>query len=75
MMGHSERSLAHAAAGDAVGPLRRVRGHRELQHQAGARGAGGGVGDGCACGGSRPRVWRRSKDSDQSSRGVRAVTH
>jgi hypothetical protein len=27
-------AIAHAAAADAVGPLRRVRGRRELQHQA-----------------------------------------
>jgi hypothetical protein len=39
---NSAGSLAHAAAGDAGGPLRCVRGHRELQHQARARGAGGG---------------------------------
>jgi hypothetical protein len=31
------------------GPLRRVRGRRELQHQARARGAGGGVGTGSIC--------------------------
>lgn len=41
--GANGRPFSHAAAGDALGPLRRVRGHHELQHQARARGATNGL--------------------------------
>ncbi|CAA9380173.1 MAG: hypothetical protein AVDCRST_MAG89-5319, partial [uncultured Gemmatimonadetes bacterium] len=75
-------SLAHAIAGDAVGPVRRVRSRRALHHQARPLRTRGRTVDGSAAGGCDSGVRRRSAGSvrrsermgaDQRGRRARAI--